>query len=38
MTSLTAPAHAHAAAPAFNSTFYSTIATVIPVLFIAYVL
>jgi hypothetical protein len=39
MTSLTTLAQAAAPAPpAFNSTFYSTIATVIPVLFIAYVL
>jgi hypothetical protein len=28
-------AHVHAAAPAFNSLFYATAATVIPVLFLA---
>jgi hypothetical protein len=36
MTSLALLAHAaHAAPPAFNSTFYATAATVIPVLFLA---
>jgi hypothetical protein len=34
MTSLTLPAHA-TAAPAFNALFYATMATVIPVLFLA---
>lgn len=35
MTSLASLAHAAPAPPAFNSTFYATVATVIPVLFLA---